>query len=175
MRNIRLLEEIGFELDPETKRVLEILEQEAEVNEKFLAQALGTKINAVRKALYRLMNSGFVSYTKKRDKDKQWWYLYYWTLNPRRIKDVWVQHMKKELKRRETDLKAEERHEFECERGCKKFNYDEALESEFKCPYCDSGMVEVDNADEIETLRKEIEEIEQELKEKSKDSENKNS
>lgn len=171
MRNIQLLEEIGFELDSETKRVLEILEKEPEVNEKFLAQALGTKINTVRKALYKLMHSGFVSYKKKRDKDKQWWYLYYWTLNPRRIKDVWVQHMKKELKKREGELKTEQGNEFECERGCKKFDYNEALESEFKCPYCDSGMVEVDTSEEVETLKKEIEEIEEELKQKVKDAE----
>lgn len=167
MKNVRLLEEIGFELDSKTKRVLEILEKEPEVNEKFLAQALGTKINAIRKSLYKLMHSGFVSYKKKRDKDKQWWYLYYWTLNPRRIKDVWIQHKKRELEKREKELKTEKGLEFECERGCKKYNYSEALEHEFKCPYCDSGMVQLDNEEEVENIKREIEEIENELNKKS--------
>ena len=163
MKNVRLLEEIGFEMDSKTKRVLTILEKEHEVNEKFLAQVLDTKINAVRKSLYKLMNSGFVSYKKKRDKDKQWWYLYYWTLNPQRIKDVWIKYKRKELKKKIKELENEKSAQFECERGCKKFTYDEALEKEFKCPYCDSGMVEVNNAEEISSLQEEVEYLEKEF------------
>lgn len=151
-------------MDDQTKRVLRILEKENEVNEKFLAQALDTKINAVRKSLYKLMNSGFVSYTKKRDKKKQWWYLYYWTLNPQRIQDVWLKHKKKELHRRKKELESEKDVNFECERGCNKFTYDEALEKEFRCPHCDSGMVQVDNEEEIESIEKEITDLEKEIK-----------
>jgi len=175
MKNIRLLEEIGFDLDSQTKRVLEILEKEPEVNEKFLAQALDTKINSVRKSLYKLMHSGFVSYSKKRDKNKEWWYLYYWTLNPQRIRDVWLEYKKKELKKKRKELEKEQGQQFECERGCKKFTYEEALENEFKCPYCDSGMVQVDNSEEVEALKREIEEVEAELKNRVKVSENKSS
>ena len=175
MKNVRLLEEIGFEMDSQAKRVLGILEKEQEVNEKFLAQALDTKINSVRKTLYKLMHSGFVSYTKKRDKDKQWWYLYYWTLNPQRIKDVWLKHKKKELEKRKNELETEREAYFECERGCKKFTYDEALDKGFKCPFCDSGMVEVDNVEEIEAIEKEIKDLKIELNGKLKKSKNKSS
>lgn len=151
-------------MDEQTKRVLSILEKESEVNEKFLAQVLDTKINSIRKSLYKLMNSGFVSYIKKRDKEKQWWYLYYWTLNPRRIQDVWIKHKKKELQKRKKELEEEKDVHFECERGCNKFTYDEALEKEFRCPYCDSGMVQVDNKEEIASIEKEISDLEDELK-----------
>lgn len=169
MKNIRLLEEIGVELDSRTRHILKILEKENEANEKFLAKALGTKINAVRKSLYKLMHSGFVSYNKKKDKDKKWWYIYYWKLKPQRIREVWAQKKKKELRKRKRELEEEQELQFECERGCRRFTYKEALSNEFKCPHCDSGMVQISNGEEVEKLKKEIKEIEKELSGEAKE------
>ncbi len=52
------------------------------------------EINVTRNMLYRLYHANLVSFIRKKDK-KKGWYIYYWTFNQKRIKDL-IKDIKKQ-------------------------------------------------------------------------------
>jgi transcription initiation factor TFIIE subunit alpha len=104
---VPLLNEIGFKLDDEIVKVIGLLEGKGAVAELDIAEALGVKINSARKLLYRLNSLNIATYSKKRDEEKKWWYIYFWTLDDRRIKDLFMQKKSNLLKAKKEELEAE--------------------------------------------------------------------
>ncbi len=62
------------------RSILDILLDNSNVNEFIIAKKLGLTINQTRNILYKLSDSGIVSFNRKKDK-KKGWYTYFWTLD----------------------------------------------------------------------------------------------
>src|SRR3972149_1002600 len=73
--------------------LVKILRSKSNVSEFKLATQLKKEINLTRNMLYRLYDHSLVSFSRKKDK-KKGWYIYFWTFNQKRIKDL-VKDIKK--------------------------------------------------------------------------------
>jgi len=158
-----LLREMGIELDPETAKIIKLLEKKPTVPEDTIAAKLKLKINATRKLLYQLHTKGLVAYDKKRDPKKKWWYLYHWSLDRDRIKALVLDYKRKLLAQKQAQLEAEKRFAFECETCQEKYEYEDALESEFNCQKCGNILIEAKPTKIVLRLKREISFLENEI------------
>jgi transcription initiation factor TFIIE subunit alpha len=157
----KILTELGLEVTEGTEQIIRILDKKEIINENDIADDLGVKINDIRKALYKLGTLGFVTYSKEKDVNKKWWYVYNWQLDKAKIHYKYIQHLRGILHVKERQLLDEQKYEFQC-RKCKgKYTYEEALEHDFICKNEDcSGVVrQVTNSRLISQLSKDIAEL----------------
>ncbi len=144
--------------------LVKALKNKKNVSEFTLASAIKREINATRNMLYRLYENNLVSFIRKKDK-KKGWYIYYWTFNPSRVKDL-VKSLKKErLNKLKDRLEREKQGNFFiCPNTCIRLNFEQATEFEFKCPECGTLMSQEDNKEKIKEIEKEVKELEKEVK-----------
>lgn len=158
-----ILRELGIDLDDTMLKVLALLQKKKDVSEEDVAKKLKLKVNQTRKFLYRLYEKRLATYLKKADPKKKWWYLYFWSLDRSRIRELFLTYKRKQLDRKRQDLEAEQRYAFEC-KSCKiKYLYEEALETEFTCPACGAILVEARTTATAKKLAQEIELMEKDL------------
>ena len=69
---------------PEVVALVELLYGKENVSEFKLADKLELTVNQARNMLYKLHSHNLVSFIRKKDKRKGW-YIYYWTLDLRRM------------------------------------------------------------------------------------------
>lgn len=150
----------------ETVLLYNVLKNKKNVSEFVLAEKLKEEINVVRNKLYRLYHANLVSFTRKKDKQKGW-YIYYWTFNNKRIKFL-MGDLKRELYEKLTEQARKEKstHFFMCKNKCMRLTFDRAVDFSYKCPECGSLMEQVDNAEKIRGLEKEIEHLRKEIEKK---------
>ncbi|MBU2590109.1 MAG: hypothetical protein KKB39_05105 [Nanoarchaeota archaeon] len=130
-----------------------------------LAERMNITVNQVRNMLYRLHKHNLVFFTRKKDK-KKGWYIYYWTLNMKNIKDARFELKKKQLIEFKNRLdKESSSHFFVCPNKCSRLTMENALEVDFRCQECGSLMGQQDNQKTVENVRKRIVELEAEIKE----------
>lgn len=154
----------GQELVP----LVDLLKKEDNISEFKLADKLKLNINIVRNMLYKLNGSNFVFFTRKKDKQKGW-YIYFWTLNRKHIMHLLYDYKKNKVQRLRLWLERENTSNFfVCPNECMRLNYEDALDSQFKCPECESIMSqEVASKDKIKFIKSEIERLEQEVTEEA--------
>lgn len=160
-----LLVELGMQLEPDTLKVLKILEKKQAISEDVIAEKLKLKVNAARKLLYALHTKGITAYTKKRDPKKKWWYLYYWSIDKDRVQMLVNEYKRRLLEQKYHELETEKQFAFECESCTEKFTYEDALDSEFTCPKCGALLVEAKPTKTILKLQREIAILEKQLQE----------
>lgn len=150
----------------ETVLLYNVLKNKKNVSEFVLAEKLKEEINVVRNKLYRLYHANLVSFTRKKDKQKGW-YIYYWTFNNKRIKFL-MGDLKRELYEKLTEQARKEKstHFFMCKNKCMRLTFDRSVDFNYKCPECGSLMEQVDNAEKIRGLEKEIEHLRKEMEKK---------
>ena len=76
--------------------LVKLLKNRKNVPEFKLASGLKKDINPTRNMLYRLYNANLVSFVRRKDKVKGW-YIYYWTFNGKRIKQLTANIKNKKL------------------------------------------------------------------------------
>ena len=144
--------------------LVKYLKTKKNVSEFKLAEAIKKEINATRNMLYRLYENNLVSFIRKKDK-KKGWYIYYWTFNFKRVKDLIKIIKKKKLIRLNERVEREKSSNFFlCPNLCIRLNFEQATEFEFKCPECGTLMNQEENKEKINELEKEINELEKEVK-----------
>ncbi len=158
-----MLRELSIDTDDQTLKIVNILEKDKVVPENKIAERLGLKINMVRKLLYRLNIKNLAVYTKKRDPKKKWWYLYYWSLDKDRIRELSAEHGRKLLAKKKEQFAAETCFAFGCKACDEKFTYEAALESDFSCPLCGGLLDEVKTNKTARKLQAEIGELEADI------------
>ncbi len=124
-----------------------------------------TKLNEqdVRRALYELHNLGLVAYRKTRNPEDSR-YIYFWKIDTTRINQVLLQRKKEVLNKLKERLRYEESNTFfTCPVDGVRLTFDEAMETDFKCPRCGSDLVAEDNEYFKERLREIIRELEEEI------------
>jgi len=144
--------------------LVKALKNKKNVSEFKLAETIKKEINLTRNMLYRLYDHTLVSFIRKKDK-KKGWYIYYWTFNARRIKDVIrnikkqrLEHLKERLKREKSS------HFYTCKNQCIRLDFEQATDFEFKCPECGELLDLENNEKKKKEIKKEIEQLKKELK-----------
>ena len=149
---------------PDVIPLVKALKNQKNVSEFQLADNINKEINLTRNMLYRLHNANLVSFTRKKDK-KKGWYIYYWTFNKSRIKDLVKGLKKQKLGERKDRLKREKSlHFFSCDHRCIRLDFEQAADFEYKCPECGDLLNQEDNTKIIQTLEKEIQQLEKDVK-----------
>jgi len=143
------------------------LKNRSNVSEFKLADSIKQEINTTRNMLYRLYDYHLVTFTRKKDK-KKGWYIYYWTFNTGRVKEL-VQTLKKNKVEKMQERLAREKSTnfFSCPNKCIRLDFDQATEFEYKCPECGEILQQEDNSRTITHLQEEIIRLEKEIKAKS--------
>ena len=151
---------IGQDIIP----VIKYLKGNKNVSEFKIAQIIKKEVNETRNLLYRLYENNLVTFIRKKDK-KKGWYIYYWTFNQKRVKDLLNSSKKKKLfKLKERIEREKEGNFFGCRNKCIRLNFDQATEFGFKCPECGSVLDQEDNKQIIDTIEKDIKDLEKDLK-----------
>lgn len=162
----KIIEEVVMDVAGEdVVKLVNILKDKSNVSEFKLAETLKEEVNKIRNILYRLHDFNLVSFVRKKDK-KKGWYIYYWTFNTKRIKDLILITKQKKMTKLKERLEREKQNKFySCSNKCIRLDFDQSINFEFKCPECGQLINEEDNVHYIENLEKEIEKTEKELKE----------
>ncbi len=146
--------------------LVKILKNKKNVSEFKLADAMKQEVNLTRNMLYRLYNANLVSFIRRKDK-KKGWYIYYWTFNMKRIKDLVRSLKNKRLVLLKDRLEREQEGQFYiCPNKCMRLDFDQAMNFQFKCPECGQLIELEDNKERIDAIKKEIEELESNLAKK---------
>jgi len=144
------------------------LKNKKNISEFKIADAIDREINETRNMLYRLYDTNLVGFIRKKDK-KKGWYIYYWTFNLKRIKDLFWDLKKKKVVALRERLKREYSTDFfTCEKKCIRLSFEQATDFEYKCPECGDLMNQEENKEIIEKINKDIGELEKELENKDK-------
>ena len=150
---------IGEDVIPLTK----ILYNKENVSEFKLAEMLNVTVNQIRNMLYRMYEQNLVVYMRKKDK-KKGWYIYYWSLNQKGIKNAILKTKLKQLDEFKVRINREQESQFfVCPNGCMRFPIETAMEYDFKCQECGSLMKELDNKKTIDNIKNLIATLESEI------------
>lgn len=144
--------------------LLELLRGKSNVSEFKIADKLKTTVNYIRHLLYKLVSYNLVSFIRKKDK-KKGWYIYYWTLNEAEAEDMAIRLKKEKLDQLKKRLHKETNTDYlVCPNKCIRLSLESAMDYDFKCPECGS-ILERDKTGFSEKIKKEITQIEEEIKE----------
>lgn len=160
----KVVEEIVSEVAGEdVLPLVKALRNKSNVSEFKLADSIRKEINLTRNMLYRLYDNNLVSFIRKKDK-KKGWYIYYWTFNQRRIKDLAQDIKKRKLERLHERLNREKTTQFYiCANKCVRLDFEQSHDFSFKCPECGQLLDLEDNAKKIMDLGAELARLEKEL------------
>ncbi len=143
------------------KVIKHIIESGGSAPEETIGRDAGVKSNEARKILQKLGNDALLTCRGRKVGDKV---LHFWTINWDQIENVLINRLKKTREKLETLLKFEEENIiYECPVCGRKYTLDQAFDYEFKCPYDNEPLIEVDRDRIISFLKKKIEEIDREL------------
>ena len=144
--------------------IINYLKDKKNISEFKIAEDLKLEVNRTRNMLYRLHGSNLVSFIRKKDKQKGW-YIYYWTFNQSRVKDLTLRLKKKKVERLKERLERETGGNFfVCDNKCIRLDFEQAVGFDFKCPECGMLMNQQNNENIIKSIKKEIKILETELK-----------
>ena len=144
--------------------LVKALKNKVNVSEFKLADNIKKEINLTRNMLYRLYDNNLVSFIRKKDK-KKGWYIYYWTFNNKRIKDLVKTIKKRHLERFSERLHREKGTQFYiCKNKCLRLDFEQSHDFSFKCPECGILLDLDDNSKKIKELQTAIIKLQKELK-----------
>lgn len=148
----------------EGAQIISVLNEKENITVEELTEITGIQINTVRKLLYQFYNHSLVTNRRFRDKETGW-FIFQWSLQPALVEAYIHSTKQKIIKKLETRLEYELQHEFyHCGNPqCHKTTFEDAMETVFHCPICNSPLHRVDNTPIIEFLEKKITEIKEEL------------
>jgi transcription initiation factor TFIIE subunit alpha len=153
-----MLELVGEDAIP----VVNFLKNRKDISEFIIAEKTKIEIHAIRNILYRMESLNLAKYKRRKNKEKGY-YISYWTLNLKRIKDLLKKIEKEKLEKLKERLAKEEENQnnmFICSKMCARLDFEQATNFGFRCPECGSLMQQQDNSKTIKNLRDKIKEME---------------
>ncbi|MBW2979805.1 hypothetical protein KY360_00130 [Candidatus Woesearchaeota archaeon] len=142
--------------------IVKYLKDRKNVSEFLVAEKTKLDMQTTRHILYKLNDFNVASYIRKKDR-KKGWYISYWTFNRKRVKDLMDRLKREKLEKLKDQLKREEENKgnfFICTKACARLDFDQATESQFKCPECGSLLNQQDNGKTIDNIKERIKELE---------------
>ncbi len=147
-------------------RVVEVLGKLKEASDDMIAAEISTRLNTVRKILYKLYDHALVSCTRVRN-EQTGWYTFFWRLQPDQV-DAFIRSRKRRtLEKLKSRLEHERSHSFFICEKCPdvRLTFEEAMETAFRCSKCGGHLTGVDNSKIVEKLSDLIKKLEDELSE----------
>lgn len=145
-----------------------LLRKRIEMTDDDIAKELNIKVNEIRKKLYLLSEQGFITYRKTRDKDSGL-FIYYWKVNLDQINELLLNRKRLVLEKLKSRYEQEKDSlYYYCPQDNIQFNFDEALENEFKCPKCGSPLEYYDSEKTRSFLEYKIKQLENEIERETK-------
>ncbi|MDO8556811.1 MAG: hypothetical protein Q7R96_06605 [Nanoarchaeota archaeon] len=156
----QLLEE---QLGKDTLPLIELIFSKENVSEFKLAEKLNITVNQVRSILYRLQEKNLVQFTRKKDK-KKGWYVYFWTLDMKETRALFLKVRKKQLEYHQQQLGLEQAGSFfSCKSKCCRIPFEQALEVQFRCGECGELLNQEQNPKIQDQLKKQIEQLQHDI------------
>src|SRR3989344_1725824 len=153
---------IGEVAGDDVVEIVLLIQGKTNVSEFKLAEKLDITVNRVRNMFYLLSEHNLVEFTRKKDA-KKGWYVYFWTLDMLRVRDLAVNHKQNFISKLKERVAREENGKFFiCPDKHIRANLENAMEHNFKCPECDANLVADDNTKLINNLKKQIEKLNEE-------------
>jgi len=178
---INLLKNIIEEIAGKPAReIVDLLVGKKDVNEFLIAKKLKLTINQTRNILYKLSDSGLVSFTRKKDKRKGW-YIYFWTLDSLKSLELLEKKLLEQAEQLKNQLKNKKTKRFYFCKTCNvEVGEEHALLNHFTCIECgevyvlaeqDKAISELENKinkliRNVEVIREEKEKVLEERKKK---------
>lgn len=145
--------------------IVDLLYDKKNVNEFLIAKRLKLTINQTRNILYKLADSGLVSFMRKKDRKKGGWYTYFWTLNLGKSLGKFKEMLLNELNNQKIKISSLKITRFyRCLNDDSELNEETALLHEYHCPECGELLQLKDNGPAITAIEKEIAKLEATLK-----------
>jgi len=139
--------------------VVDRLKGRRDISEIKLAKELRGDINETRNKLYRLHNHNLVSFNKKKDK-KNGLYIYYWTFNVKRVKELIGTQRSRKIEALKDRLERENQTQFfVCPENCIRLDFEQATNFGFRCPECGNLVLLDNNKEKIISIKKRIKEL----------------
>ncbi len=162
----KVVDEVVAEVaGPDVVPLVRILSDKSNVSEFKLADSMKAEINITRNMLYRLYDHNLVSFSRKKDK-KKGWYIYYWTFNKNRVRDLLITLRKKKIEKLQERLQREKTTQFYVSKEAGiRLDFEKAHDFNFKCPETGQLMEVEDNSQRIAELERDLAQCEVELKE----------
>ncbi len=130
------------------------------VDEFAIANKIKISINQLRNVIYKFEQYNLITSTRKKDR-KKGWYIYFFTLNPKRTEELVVKLKKDKIKNLENQLKRETSHEFyRCPNKCMRLTIENAMENNFMCVECGNLLELEDQEKNVSRLKKSIKDLE---------------
>ncbi|RMD65768.1 hypothetical protein D6817_05465 [Candidatus Pacearchaeota archaeon] len=149
---------------PNAEKLIDILFKKKNVNEKTIAAKMGLTINEVRNLLYKLAAQHVVSFTRKKDKRRGGWYIYFWTIEERKSMEAYADMLRQELKKIDDNIsKKKSDSHYHCDNCYLEFNEEGALLHDYTCPECGEVLQLKDVSKDIAKLEKEREQVKGEI------------
>jgi len=158
-----LKEAMSIAIGKQSEQISDYMDSKKYINEFLIAKKLDMTINQTRNILYRLSDSGLVSYIRKKDKRKGW-YTYFWRVEPIRALEFLKNVVLKRIEQINNQIKSRETKVFYvCERCSIEYSEESALYHDFTCVECGNLLTIMDNSKLLRGLRKELEKMEEKL------------
>lgn len=141
------------------EEIVKLLYNKKYTNEFLIAKKLNLTINQTRNILYKLLDFGLISSTRKKDK-KKGWFTYFWKIEVLKMLQFLKDSFSKKIEQLEHYIKSRERKQFYvCGRCNVEYTEENALLHNFICEECGSVFSAKDNTKVIEDLKKDMEKI----------------
>lgn len=115
------------------------------------------KMAEIRALLNQLHHHGIVEYNREKNLQTGW-FTYTWRVSADRAFKNFISMKKREYSELREQLSSEENTVFyQCYKACRKMPFDQALETQFKCPKCEGKMNALDKNKELEECKKQLE------------------
>ncbi|HLD12734.1 MAG TPA: hypothetical protein VJB87_04025 [Candidatus Nanoarchaeia archaeon] len=151
------------QLGKEALALLNHLYKKENVSEFKIAEKMKVTVNQVRSLLYRFQEKNLVTFTRKKD-SKKGWYVYFWTLDMKETKALFLKVRKRQLIDQQQQLTMESQGAyFSCKSKCIRLPFEQALDIQFQCPECGEVLNQEQNPKTIEQLKKNIEQLHKDI------------
>jgi len=139
------------------------LKNKKNISEFKLAENIACEVNRTRNMLYRLYDANLVSFIRRKDK-KKGWYIYYWTFNSKRVKELFSSLKEQRLVGLKQRLERELSSDFySCPKVCMRLDFEQATDFQYKCPECGILMHQENNIEKIEDIKIQVKKLEKEV------------
>tara|TARA_Y100000310_G_scaffold345322_1_gene463778 strand:+ start:7162 stop:7983 length:822 start_codon:yes stop_codon:yes gene_type:complete len=161
---IKLLKDVVRDVaGEEAEKIVDLLFRKRNVNEFLIAKKLDLTINQTRNILYKLGDSGLVSFIRKKDSKKGGWYTYFWTLDAHKSLELLQNQVGDKIDKITEDIGKRKKERFYYSPGADiEYNEEDALENDFICPETGEVMELKDNNElisELEEARSRLREL----------------
>ncbi len=146
--------------------VVVALKELNEATDDEISAKTGTRLNDVRKALFKLHGHSIVVCNRSRD-EKTGWFIFRWKLQPEQMEAFIRSQKTRVLEKLETRYEHEGGHEFYycTSNGCQRMTFEDAMEFVFRCPMCGKTLQRFDNDPIKRVLKVKVDQLRKELSE----------